>query len=421
MKFINYISLCILFVLTILSGCSLVKIDKEIKEIASEVHITGKINHAKHPDTPIVIGLFSLLKNKQYKLEQSTVVYGNSTFEFLIPEGNYYLGAFADTNQDFTLQANESAGWYGKPSLLKAKSGKKFHPFKIQLKPPAQVSIDFPAIYHSSNKQIVALDNDKKLGRKLNLSSPLISHSVGKLGLWHPLKFVREHKHGIFLLQDYDPNKIPVLFFHGIGGSGADLKTLISSIDNKRFQPWVVQYPSGLRLELVSSHISSEINKLRSKYHFDKYIVIAHSMGGLVSRSIIERQLQQKRKVEIPLFVSISTPWDGHKAALWGVEGAPVPIPVWFDIVPGSPFLKTLHQQMSQTSVKHHLLFSYKGSLSLINKENNDGTVTLSSELLPIAQKHAEEVYGFNVDHVDILKSKALLDKVNGLLSKISF
>jgi len=433
MKFRHAISLFLLILLTLQSGCSLIKTDQEIKEIDSAVTITGKILNAKNPDTPIVIGLFKKEKEKEkervkgqgkknkYTLLQSTVVYGNSAFEFLTEEDSYYVAAFADINQDFILQKNESAGWYGKPSALKVISGKQIPPIQITLKPPAEVNIDMPSIYDANYQQLITLKNNKTLGRILKITDPSLSHSVGQLGLWHPLEFVKQQKNGIFFLQDYDPKKTPVIFFHGIGGSGADLKSLITSIDTNKFQPWVMQYPSGLRIDLIASHSSGEINKLRSKYHFDKYVVIAHSMGGLLARSIIERQLSQKRNVDIPLFISISTPWNGHKAATWGIEGAPVVIPVWFDIAPGSPYLKRLQQQIAKTPVKHHLLFSYKGNLSLINSENNDGTVTLSSELLPIVQTHAEEVYGFDIDHVGILEYQEMLDKVNQRLSEVLF
>ncbi len=414
---INVIILCILFML---SGCSLFKINQEIEEIDAAVSISGNIKHTSISDTPIVVGLFLPLKNNKHKLEQSTVVYGNSAFKFLIPAGNYYLAAFEDVNQDFNLQANESAAWYGKPSLLKAKSGKAINNISLQLKPPAQVIKVLPFIYENAKEQPLTLENDKNLGRRIKLSSPLLSPEIGKMGMWRPLEFVREQKHGIFFLQEFDANKMPVLFVHGIGGTGRVLKTLIPNLDTKRFQPWILQYPSGLRLDLIAANTSSDINKLRSKYGFDKFVVITHSMGGLVSRSIIQRQLQQQRDIEIPLFVSISTPWNGHKAAVFGVKSAPIKLPVWFDIVPGSPYLKTLRQQISDSNLNHHLFFSYKGNLSLINSENNDGTVDLSSQLLPIVQTKAKEVYGFNDSHVGVLENQELLNKVNGLLSAIS-
>ena len=51
-------------------------------------------------------------------------------------------------------------------------------------------------------------------------------------------------------------------------------------------------------------------------------MVVAHSMGGLVSRGFLQRY-RAGGKAAIPLFVSIATPWDGHKAAELGVKTAP--------------------------------------------------------------------------------------------------
>ena len=51
---------------------------------------------------------------------------------------------------------------------------------------------------------------------------------------------------------EFDPDKIPVLFVHGIGGTPLDWKYLAKGLDRHRFQPWFYYYPSGLRLNLVS-------------------------------------------------------------------------------------------------------------------------------------------------------------------------
>ena len=64
---------------------------------------------------------------------------------------------------------------------------------------------------------------------------------------WEPFAFVEDGGTGIHFLQPYDPDKVPVLFVHGINGAPRDFTALIQNLDQSRYQPWVLSYPSGLR------------------------------------------------------------------------------------------------------------------------------------------------------------------------------
>jgi len=89
-----------------------------------------------------------------------------------------------------------------------------------------------------------------------------------------------------------------------------------------------------------------------------------------------------KHSVSFTPFVTISTPWGGHAAAASGVDNAPVAVPSWFDMVPGSPFLRSLHGQPLPDSTNYYLLFGHKGDgTRVFNHSNTDGTVTLRSQL----------------------------------------
>ena len=66
-------------------------------------------------------------------------------------------------------------------------------------------------------------------------------------------------------------------------------------------------------------------------------------MGGLVSRGFLQRYHAGGGKAAISLFVSIATPWDGHKAAELGVKTAPAVVRVWIDMAPGSDYLRSLY------------------------------------------------------------------------------
>ena len=48
--------------------------------------------------------------------------------------------------------------------------------------------------------------------------------------------------------------------------------------------------------------------------------------------------------------------------------------------------------------------------------ENNDGAVTLESQLDYRVQCHAQDLYGFDEDHVKVLFSEEVIDTFNGIL-----
>jgi hypothetical protein len=85
-------------------------------------------------------------------------------------------------------------------------------------------------------------------------------------------------------------------------------------------------------------------------------------------------------------------------------------------MIPNSHFIESLFQQKLPATVKHYLMFSYKGDYSLF-LDNNDGTVELSSELDQRAQEDAERLFGYNEDHGSILESNPVLSQINHLLS----
>ena len=84
------------------------------------------------------------------------------------------------------------------------------------------------------------------------------------------------------------------------------------------------------------------MKQLQLRHGFTSYHVIAHSMGGLVSRGFILRNQTGLSRAHIPLYVTISTPWAGHKAAESGIKYAPAVVGVWNDMAPKSAYLTDL-------------------------------------------------------------------------------
>lgn len=143
--------------------------------------------------------------------------------------------------------------------------------------------------------------------------------------------------------------------------------------------------------------------------------VVAHSMGGLVSRSAIVAR-EDNYHDTIQLFVSISTPWGGEQLAKTGVKQSPAVIPSWKDMEPDSAYIARVLSTKLDPSIRYYLFFGHKGGGSLF-RQNNDNTVTLESMLDLRAQADALKVSGLNEDHVSILSSPEMMSQFKTILA----
>jgi len=256
------------------------------------------------------------------------------------------------------------------------------------------------------------------VGELVALSDARFERKTANNGLWRPLDFIVSSHPGVYFLEPYDRHKIPVLFVHGMSDSPASFSDLVASLDRSRFQPWLYSYPSGVHLDVIADHLNQTMAKLRARYRVGQYAVVAHSMGGLIARDFILRHADSSPATEIPLFISISTPWDGHKRAQLGVKFAPAVVEAWRDIAPGSEYLKGLFARALPTATCHFLLFSFKGSGPTASfSESNDGNVTVASQLAGEAQGQAVLVRGFDDTHEGMLHNAAVANVVNDTLA----
>jgi hypothetical protein len=134
-------------------------------------------------------------------------------------------------------------------------------------------------------------------------------------------------------------------------------------------------------------------------------------MGGLVSRAAVNKIVKRDETPPIMLYLTISTPWEGHEAAKAGTEHSPVVLPVWLDMVPGSPYLSNLFETQLPATVPYYLIYGYVGG------SGTDGTVSLSSVLKLEAQDQSVRTIGFPDNHMSILQSAEVIDRLNTLLT----
>jgi hypothetical protein len=104
---------------------------------------------------------------------------------------------------------------------------------------------------------------------------------------------------GIYLIHPYDPNKIPILFIHGLLGSPISWQNLTNDLCSdpkilEHYQPWFFLYPTGqpvlesaaqLREDLqATQRLFDPSGRAVASHHV---VVVAHSMGGLLAHTLI--------------------------------------------------------------------------------------------------------------------------------------
>ncbi|MFD0895455.1 alpha/beta hydrolase [Luteolibacter ambystomatis] len=112
-----------------------------------------------------------------------------------------------------------------------------------------------------------------------------------------PDRFTEET--GLYFGQPYDPDRIPLVFIHGINSSPAAFKHLINTLAGeewfrKKYQVWLFNYPTGNPWILSAARFRSYMNAAAAyaKAHGDrgninKTVIVAHSMGGLITRTAV--------------------------------------------------------------------------------------------------------------------------------------
>jgi hypothetical protein len=111
---------------------------------------------------------------------------------------------------------------------------------------------------------------------------------LGLQAMMHPEKY--KERAGLYMLEPYDPDQIPVVFVHGLLSIPQMWVPTISAIQadpelHGRFQFWVFAYPTGDPIALSALRLRESLARVYQVYPKTKgMVLISHSMGGLLSR-----------------------------------------------------------------------------------------------------------------------------------------
>ena len=143
--------------------------------------------------------------------------------------------------------------------------------------------------------RLVPLESDLSTPLAYSLSDPLFQdNDIGTRGLINPRD--SQSVQGLYMLEPYDPHKVPVLMVHGLWSS---LITWMEMFNDLRgdtnirdhYQFWFYLYPTGQPFWDTSAQLRQDLAHARQVLDPDRravalnvMVLVGHSMGGLVSK-----------------------------------------------------------------------------------------------------------------------------------------
>jgi hypothetical protein len=106
---------------------------------------------------------------------------------------------------------------------------------------------------------------------------------------------------GIFLLEPFDPDKIPVLLTHGLYATPATFLEMYNDLIGvpeirKNYQFWFSFYPTGLPISDTSSMVRKKLAGIHKRFdpesknfNFNNMVAVGHSMGGIITKMLIQK------------------------------------------------------------------------------------------------------------------------------------
>ncbi|PYL23771.1 MAG: hypothetical protein DMF44_07085 [Verrucomicrobia bacterium] len=94
---------------------------------------------------------------------------------------------------------------------------------------------------------------------------------------------------GLYFLQPYDPDRIPLVFVHGLFSTPFTWVQTANGLQadpeiRKHYQFWVFAYPTGYPILYSALRLRESLAKVDQVYPNHKpYVVVGHSMGGMLT------------------------------------------------------------------------------------------------------------------------------------------
>jgi len=111
----------------------------------------------------------------------------------------------------------------------------------------------------------------------------------------------QEDTDGLYMAEPYQPDKIPVVFIHGLMSSPETWGQMVNSLKNdptirRRYQFWFFSYSTGAPVLLSAKKLRDALLAAEKEFcttpeataNFNKMVLVGHSMGGLLTRQMVQ-------------------------------------------------------------------------------------------------------------------------------------
>jgi len=401
----------------LMSSCGIVDLKEDLDDVTERYGYLKGIASGPDDGSSILLGLF---KNEQDVMSIVNVraVESGEPFFLLVSKANYTLLAFSDSNGDFAYQSGEPAARIDDPTInwfstMERRERVDYTALAIQQIDLASATILDQQLDFSVSALRESSDTARNFLRIISWDDDAFSAENMDLGMWKPGAFQEKIGYGLYVLKEIDPTQKTILLVHGIYDTPRRFEHLASAIPDD-YQLLLFHYPSAFPLEYTSYVLNEALDELIRRYQIPQLDVIAHSMGGLVSKGMMyqadEKLLQRTR-----LFISMASPFGGHTGAAAGLKWSPVIAPVWWAMAPGSDYLQMIDGVDLTQGPNHHLIYSYSHEVGG-EREKDDGVVTVESQLIESARRNAVATYGIADSHVGVVTNPCTLALVPAIL-----
>ncbi|MEM7409955.1 MAG: alpha/beta fold hydrolase [Myxococcota bacterium] len=385
------------------TSCAFSTLGRDLQELEGWGVIRGTLDPPATSDRPILVAAFQTDESQPWAVDHVHAydyLSGPREFALVVPEGEYFLWASEDPDRNGEMRPGERYALHPEPVSV----GPEL--------PEPHVALELDHVFTGHEPEFENRIVEEQLiaaGEVASLDDPRFQPENARTHFWHPLEALEHGAVGVFYLEEYDPQRTPVLFVHGILGTASDFAWLTEHLSPERHQFWVAQYPSALPLDITAETFAFLVSELHAFHRYEQLCVVAHSMGGLVARRMMDHI---GTGVPVTGLATIASPLEGVGTARVGARWAPVAAPSWVDVAPGSAFLESLYDTPLDPTTHYRMLFTY------LPGRSGDGVVQTASQLREEAQREAGRIRGIRDTHTGVLANEATLESLTDFLER---
>jgi pimeloyl-ACP methyl ester carboxylesterase len=420
--------------LVLLPGCSYLQWRHEKKEQRAELEkspanlllekdyapqncfgLIGRIAIPKEQKSPLLVAAFAHASPQPDVVGSREIIAETGYYGLLLPAGQYDLVFLADLNHDGYYETDEVVGRTLPENPVTVGKAQTKDGVTV---PAPNIAID---LSHATTAEApIRIAVVPRPFVVESVDDPIFAPEMGEMGVYRPNLFLAKTQSWFYSVGMPDFSRVQLVLVHGIDGTPRDFRTLISSIDRSRYHVWLFYYPSGLGLDQLGVVLAGGVERLVGFTGTKdlRVALVAHSMGGLVSRRALNELCRNGKPRYLRVYASFDSPYGGVEAVSGAVKRGTELVPSWIDVAAGSPFLTRLYETPFPRDLPFQLFFGWGLEGDHGPGLAGDGTIALPSQLDPHMQAAATRMTGYGATHVGILSEPKALDELSRLLAE---